>query len=290
MALVIRNAVQNGIKQENAFVAVNEIDDELGWCRVEPRMNDQLMPQRPLEIRISAGGEETAQRQLWAAATARAMVIAAERGKGRSRIYAECPVDDERIPGLLSELGFRDGETVVRMRRKVESGPASVPRPEGCVPIIDELQDPDEKRFFLDREKELFRRDDAEEWLNALREKPLFARMLLTARSGLAGEAIVWADKTSRTGIIGQIYTVPAWRRRGVATYLLEMARRYFDGHTLPDEYTVLTRFSPDRPDGGSLKEIVADVRTRMTPVINLMTGAGYRRGETILRLPGMDL
>ena len=73
MKMIIRNAVQSGQKLENVFEAVDSYENNYGWCRVEPRMNEHLMPERPLEIKISAGGEDEAQIQLLAAAMARAI-------------------------------------------------------------------------------------------------------------------------------------------------------------------------------------------------------------------------
>ncbi|MBQ8953877.1 MAG: hypothetical protein IJ048_07145, partial [Clostridia bacterium] len=121
--MIIRNAVESGRKQENAFVAVDPLENNYGWCRVEPHMNDHLMPEHPLEIKISAGGREEVQQQLLAAAMARAMVIAHEHPGVKARIYAECAPEDEALMERLASLGFADDDAWVRMRRRVVSGP-----------------------------------------------------------------------------------------------------------------------------------------------------------------------
>ena len=56
--MIIRNAHKSGKQLENVFEAVDSLDNNFGWCRVDPLMNGDLMPERPLEIKISAGGED----------------------------------------------------------------------------------------------------------------------------------------------------------------------------------------------------------------------------------------
>lgn len=288
--MIIRNAHESGKKLENVFEAVDLLENKCGWCRVDPLMNGDLMPERPLEIKISAGGQDDVQTQLLAAALTRAMVIAREHPGVKARVYAECAPDDAALMKRLAALGFADDDAIVRMRRRVVSGPATARLPEGCVLIADKLDDPAEHRFFLERAAWLFRIENAEAWLNGLAARPGFRRLLLTARSGLAGEMICWAEPEMRTGVIGQVYTAPDWRRKGVASHLMEAARQYFDAYRLPDEYLPKVRFAKDRPLDDKLLEAVLDVRLRMTTASHLAAAAGYRRDETLLRLPGIDL
>ncbi|MBQ8952569.1 MAG: GNAT family N-acetyltransferase, partial [Clostridia bacterium] len=146
------------------------------------------------------------------------------------------------------------------------------------------------RRFFLERQEQLFHRENARAWLDETAAKPGFRRLLLTARSGLAGELICWMDPEARAGVVGLVYTVPDWRRRGVASYLMEEARQYFDQCRLPEEFLPRLRFAKDRPLEDTLLEAVADVRWRMLPATRLAATAGYRREKTLLRLPGIDL
>ena len=288
--MMIRNAMEAGRRNENAFVAVDSLENVCGWCRVEPRMNGHLMPERPLEIKISAGGQENAQLQLLAAAMARAMVIAREQPEVRARVYAECAPEDDALMERLAALGFDDDDALARMVRRVVAGPSTVRLPEGCVFVNDRLDDATERRFFLEREEQLFRREDARAWLDGISRKPGFRRLLLTARSGLAGELICWTEPETRTGIVGQVYTVPDWRRKGVASYLMEAARQYFNSLRLPEEYLPRVRFAKDRPPEDGLLDAVADVRWRQTAAVNLAATVGYRREKTLMRLPGIDL
>ena len=156
--------------------------------------------------------------------------------------------------------------------------------------IDDRLDDPVERRFFLERAERLFRVENAAEWLESLAARPGFRRLLFTTRSGLAGELICWMEPETRTGVIGQVYTAPDWRRKGVATRLMEAARQYFDTCRLPEEYLPRVRFAKDRPLDDKLLLSAVDVRLRMVAAYHLAAATGYRRDETLLRLPGIDL
>lgn len=267
--MIIRNAVEAGQELANEFVAVDELENCLGRCRVEPVMNDHIMPERPLDIKISAEGRKEAELQLLAAAMARAMVVAKRENPGvKARIYAECRPDNDMLMAQLGMLGFDDSDAIVRMRRRVLSGPNTMPLPAGCAYVADRLTDAVERRYFLDRAGQLFKIPDPEKWLTEASAKPCFRRLLLTARSGLAGELICWAEPDC--GVIGHIYTTPAWRRKGVAAYLMEAARLHFYQCRLP--------------------ESIVDLRLRLTAVSRLAATSGYRRSETLVRLPGIDL
>ena len=265
----IRSAARPGETgaAENQFIAVDELENKLGSCRVEPFDRSGLMPDRPLELRIRADGEGSAVHQLLGTALTRAMMLAKESGVN-ARIYAECAPEDHEKLELYSAIGLMDDDALVRMSRTVVPGPSVMRMPEGCLFITDDLSDATERRFFLERQEKLFMREDAAAWLQEIEKKPMMKRMLLTTRDGLAGELLCWSERGD--GVIGVVYTAPAWRRKGVALYLMEAARQYF--------YQM------------RMRESHIDLRLMQKPVIRLAASAGYRRSGTLMRLPGMNM
>ena len=251
----------------NTFIAVDDLENKLGSCRAELFDRGETMPQRPCEVRISAGGEGGAMMQLLGTAFARAMVLAKESGVN-ARVYAECaPQDDVRMV-LYKTIGLIDDDALVRMSRCVAPGPNVVRLPEGCAFVTDDLTDPQERAFFLERQRQLFGREDAAQWLEEIGQKRMMKRLLLTSREGLAGELVCWAEQGE--GYIGMVYTAPAWRRKGIATHLMEAARQYFYQCRLTESHL--------------------DVRIRQTAVMRMAATAGYRQSEVLMRLPGVDL
>lgn len=265
----IRSAAAPGSTRAagNTFIAVDDLENRLGSCRAEPTVCTELWPERPFSVRISAEGDESARFQLLGTALTRAMVLSKESGMN-ARIYAECPPDEQEALDLYRMIGLIDDDALVRMSRRVVAGPNVVRLPEGCTFIADDLTDAQERAFFLDRQRQLFSRENAEKWLEEISRKPRMKRLLLVSRDGLAGELVCWTE--GGEGVVGMVYVAPVWRRKGVGTHLMEAARQYFFHCGLTESHV--------------------DVQTRMTPMLRMAATAGYRRGETLLCLPGMNL
>lgn len=265
----IRSAARPGHSgaAKNMFIAVDELENRIGSCRAEPFFRGEMLPDRPVEIRISAGGEGSAMMQLLGTAFGRAMALARESGKN-ARIYAECAPQDEVKMGLFKTIGLFDDDALVRMSRTVVHGPITVRLPETCMFLADDLTDPQERAYFIERQSRLFGRENAAQWLEEIGAKPLMKRLLVISRKGLAGELVCWAEEGE--GCIGHVYTAPAWRRKGVALYLMEAARRYFYSCRLMESHV--------------------DVRLRMQAMMKVAASAGYRQSEVLTRLPGVDL
>ena len=267
--MIIQNVTSGKTPLENSFVALDRQANSLGRCDVEPLMNEHLMPGRPYELKLSVQGRPEARLQLYAAGIARAMALARAQSGVNARIYTECPVQNGALMEQLRSLGFIDDDARIRMRRRIVPVSSTVPLPAGCTLVNDRLGDPAERAFFLERAEKLFKLPEPEAWLDAAAQRPCFRRFLLTTRDGLAGELLCWA-RTQQTGVIGLAYTTPAWRRRGVGGYLMEVARDYF--------YQ------------SRIAEAICDVRWQMSDAVNLAARAGYRRSETLMRLPGINV
>ncbi len=265
----IRSAVRPGEtgSEGNTFIAVDDLENKLGSCRVEPFDRAESLPERPFEVKITAGGDSSAMMQLLGTAFARAIVLARDSGSN-ARVYAECRPQDEARMELYRTIGLIDDDALIRMSRCVVPGPNTVRLPEGCAFVTDDLSDAQERAYFIGRQKQLFGREDAVQWLEMIGRKPLMRRLLLTSREGLVGELVLWAEQGE--GYIGLVYTAPAWRRKGIATYLMEAARQYFYQCRLSESHL--------------------DVRLRQTAVMKMAATAGYRQSEILMRLPGVDI
>ena len=88
--------------------------------------------------------------------------------------------------------------------------------------------------------------------------------------NGLRCAAQFMLELANGCGVIGMVYTAPAWRRMGVASYLMESARHYFWQHRV--------------------MECRIEVRSRMTPMLRLAASIGYSREKILKRLPGTNI
>lgn len=223
--MIIRNEkIEPGVSEENTFVARGTNNEITGVCTVTPRVMT-LFSDCPRQYVVNAQGDKRTLHVLYGAAIARAKSLAME-AREPGRIYAEVRADDLASLEVLRALGFRDGDGVVRMFRPVTAQMNLKRLPSGCTVVRDFLADPTERQYFLERYNACYGLDNDDRWLADIAALPDFARILMVSPNDLCGELLVWSE--NGVGVIGIIQTARKWRRKGVASYLIEDARLYF--------------------------------------------------------------
>jgi ribosomal protein S18 acetylase RimI-like enzyme len=267
--MMLRNPREgaNGQPSENVFQALDERTGEiLGSCVITGERKPALYPNRPHQVRLEFdGGQEALDPLLGAAlARARAMCIAE---KEPARIYVRCAPDDAELLDLLKPYGFKDNDGIVRMRRNL---PARNPfrTPTGCVVVKDALEDPQERKYFLERYNELYGTDYDGQWLREFTDAPGFQRFLTVAPTGMAGEVVLW--RADGYGQIGFLQTARRWRHMGVAKYMLGLA------------CDAISEMGP--------RVARADVRAKIPYILSTMEAAGFYQETLITRYPGIDV
>ncbi len=266
--MILRHARESvdGQPLENSFEAIDESSGStLGSCTIYTHVSEQLFPLRPMRIYLDIQGNP-APDALLGAAVARAKELAVQSHMP-CRIFTQVEPDDDQRMISLRILGFKDNDGLVRMRQDLPCA-LTTSIPIGCVVVRDDLDDPIEEKFFLERYNQLFSEDYDFEWLQEFRSKPGFKRILLVAPTGMAGEIIFWQDE--RAGVIGWLQTSKKWRRMGVARCLLELA------------------CSSLHEDG--MEFATAEVQVRIPHVLRAMESAGFHQSALILRYPGIDI
>ncbi len=257
-----------GLDVENAFVALDDLETKIGEASVQGSMVPALCPERPHQILVRASCEAAAEDALLGAATTRALVIARQKPGVPALVYAECAPGDAARMGALMALGYRDEDGLVRTVRALRHGPIYRHLPQGCTIVRDYLADENESKYFLERYNAMFGRSRDMAWLKGLKKLPDFARLLMIAPTGLAGEMVVWSD--SGRGVVGIALTSPAWQRKGVASYLMDLARLYFLDRGLTEAYF--------------------DVRTRLIAAARLAATSGFRPAQMLMRYPAIEV
>lgn len=266
--MILRHAKEpvDGQPIENTFCAVEERSGALlGSSVIYTDYNPVLYPVRPLQVRIQIDGPQ-APDALLGATIARAREICESSGEF-SRIFVHCAPDNLILMDRLVPLGFQDNDGLVKMRLRLPVR-QDVKPPAGCAVVYDTLNDPLERKYFLERYNALYntRRDLA--WLCQYIDRPDFMRILTVAPTGMAGEVLIWREQYS--GVIGYIQTSKRWRKLGVGTYMLALACEAFEQL--------------------ELSHAEANIRVRYPHVLKLMKKAGFEQTEVLMRYPGIDV
>lgn len=251
---------------ENTFVAIDERSGEtLSSSVIYVDYNPTLYPVRPLQVRIQLDGAPVPD-ALLGATIARARDICAQSGHF-SRIYVHCAPEDTQLLESLAPFGFQDNDGLIRMQLRL---PAvhDYKTPAGCAVVYDDLSDPLERKYFLERYNQLFNVQHDQAWLSEYIDRKDFMRILTVAPTGMAGEILIWREGYS--GVIGYLQTSKRWRRLGVASCMLGLACEAFEQQDL---YCA-----------------EMSIRARYPHVLKLLSGAGFVQSELLMRYPGVDI
>lgn len=266
--MILRHAREpiEGVNIDDTFEAVDERSGAtLGSCTIFVHENAELFPGRPIRIYMDIEGDPTPD-ALLGAAVARAKGLAIQYN-APARIFTQVAPDDMQRMESLQALGFKDSDGLVRMCRNLPCE-KNTQMPIGCVIVRDDLDDPIEQKFFLERYNQLFNEEYDFEWLHDFRMQDGFERILIVAPTGMAGECVIWRENGA--GRIGWIYTSRKWRGMNVSRCLLDIACADFE-------------------DDG-LTHAEAEVQARIPGMLHVMEGAGFRQAELLLRYPGVDI
>lgn len=266
--MILRHAREpiDGQSTENIFEAVDEHSGTVTCtCIIYEHENAELFPARPLRIYLDIQGAPVPD-ALLGAAVARAKEIALQSASP-CRIFTQVDPHDTALMASLAALGLKDNDGLVRMQRVI--GNENTPEaPLSCVVVQDDLDDPIEQKYFLERYNQLFNEERDFEWLQDFRNHRNFGRILIVAPTGMAGEAIIWQENGH--GCVAWLFVSRKWRKHGVSKCLL-----------------ALTCAALDKQGLGIVE---AEVQARIPGMLHVMEGAGFHQAELILRYPGIDI
>lgn len=256
----------DGLPIENTFEAIDEKTGALiASCTIYPFENAALYPSRPLRILMQFEGDSVPD-ILLGGAIARAKDIAHQSSLS-SRIYAELAPDDDDLLDKLKIHGFSDNDGLVLMERMTD-GELHYRLPVGCVTVMDELDDPIEQKYFLDRYNLTFGEAYDFEWLERFRSKHGFKRILIVSTTGMVGETVVWED--DHCGKILWIFVAKKWREMGVSATLTDIVCAYFAKQ--------------------DIFRVQAEVQARMPRILPVMEAADFTQSTLLCRYPGVDI
>lgn len=252
---------------ENKYVALDEHELKIGSCSVARRELDRIFTDEPVQYVIKVSCDDECRDLLYGAAVTRARLIAM-RESAPCRIFADLDVNDREGLEVLRALGFGGGDGINRMVRPVTDERITLPVPVHCTIVRDFLENEEERKKCLRRYNECFGEERDMAWLKKLSQKRDFARILMVSPSELCGELMVWSQ--GYTGVIGILQVARAWRRKGVGSYLVEDARKYFASI--------------------GLKDMSFDVWLSSPGCLPLARKCGFRKGEMVRLYPKLEM
>ena len=256
----------DGQPVENTFVAIDEYSGAvLGSSVIYVDYNPGLYPVRPLQVRVQLEGTPLPD-SLLGATIARAKELCIRSGHF-SRIYVHCAPDNQQLLSSLTPFGFQDDDGLIRMKLALPAN-LNFKAPAGCAVVYDDLSDPLERKYFLERYNQLYNVDHDLPWLCSFINREDFMRILTVAPTGMAGEILIWRE--GRSGVIGYLQTSRRWRRLGVASYMLSLACEVFEQQ--------------------NLQYAEASIRARYPHMLKTMSKAGFAQTELLMRYPGIDI
>ena len=199
---------------EDKYIALDDDGREIGRSTVKLKRLDRIFPDCPGQISIHVVADDECRDLLYGAAVTRARLLLGRQQEDRPALE------------ILSCMGFVPQDGIARMTRQVTDEKISLQAPPNCTIVRDTLEDDGEKIRCLRRYNECFGADKDIKWLEELASYDDFRRILMVSPEDLCGELMVWSS--GDTGVIGIIQTARRWRLRGVASYLMEDARKYF--------------------------------------------------------------
>lgn len=199
---------------ENTFVAIDERSGEvLGASVIYVSYNPALFPLRPLQVRIQFDASPVPD-ALLGASVARAREICTQSGE-LSRIYVHCAPDDDALMEQLAPFGFQDNDALIRMRLALPAD-LDFKAPAGCAVVYDDLSDPLERKYFLERYNELFNVQHDLTWLSEFIDRQDFTRILTVASTGMAARSSSGARAAAASSALSRPPSAGAswaWRR-----------------------------------------------------------------------------
>lgn len=251
---------------ENTFEAVDERSGRLlGSCAIYVHRSAELFPARPIRIYMDIQGEPVPD-ALLGAAVARAKELGRQSGEP-CRIFTQADPGNLARKDSLELFGFMDNDGLVSMQRRLP-GDAPGQLPFSSVVVMDDLDDPIEQEYFLDRVNQLYSETYDDEWLAQFRSHEGFTRILIVSPAGMIGEAAIWQENGA--GVIGWLHTAKKWRRKGVCRRIVELACDEFHKR--------------------GLSVASAEVQARIPNLLHIFERLGFRQAELILRYPGFDM
>lgn len=211
-----------GVERESCFIVKDDAGVELGQgsLLVKPMMD--VLPERPLNFIMNLDAHPAAIDMLFGALMIRARVMHQRRGSTPARVVVPCAITDRVKHDYFLSMGFDDTDGEELFRFVMPERLREMPPPLGTGVVRVPMRTQNETDQLVSR----MDRYTGEQWslsrFESILNTPHFTALAVYSGSELCGEIVVSGNGPD--AMIEALYTLPSWRRQGVAMALLSAA------------------------------------------------------------------
>ena len=206
-----------GLPPEDVFVALDDMNNELGRGYVIMSFMPHLYPDCPISIYFSLDSQPAARCMLFGSLVARARQLRDSNLQYRARVYTAVHPADTQLQHFYLECGLQmdDAEDILSLQ--IPAGDGRIPM--SCSVVQAPLNTPEEQNAFAARMGENDLSFITGDYLRSLMRQPHFLALGLYQNSALIGE-ILMAGAGDNCDLVG-IYIRPECRGQGMGRALL---------------------------------------------------------------------
>ncbi|NLW21164.1 MAG: GNAT family N-acetyltransferase [Clostridiales bacterium] len=264
MRLSHPSAPFQGIPAEDVFFAANDQFVQMGYSYIILNMQEDLYPERPLQMYIDIQAQSTARNILLGALLGRSEQLRAHYPQLKGRIYTEISPAQFDLVTFYNQNGFAAGDAREEHSFQLPLGSAQPPM--GCEFASVPLQTPQDQHAFLARLNRYRLSPISHDFLLMQMQQPYFLALGFY-RAGHPVAEIMMTGGSPDTAALVMLYVQRDMRRRGVGRSLLVAACDLMRQRGVTSALT--QGFSGNQAQAGLLRSLGATRRR----VISLLPG-----------------
>jgi GNAT superfamily N-acetyltransferase len=265
MRLSHPSAPYQGIPPQDVFFAANDQYIQLGMGYIILNMQEELYPQRPLQMYIDIQAQSTARNLLLGALLGRAEQIRAQYPHLKGRIYTEFAPSQFDLTTFYQQNGFSANDSREEFIFPLPLGAGQAPM--GCEFASVPLQTVQDQHAFLSRMNRNRLSPIGHDYLTIQMQQPFFLA-LGYYRAGHPIAELMITGASADTAALVMLYVQQDMRRRGVATALLQASCALLRQRGVSSMLTQV--FSANQPQMGLMNSLNATRRRVISMLPNL--------------------
>lgn len=244
MKIVHPQEAINNLNPEDLFIALDDLDNEIGTACILYQYQPGLYPDSPVTLYFNLEGQPAAQYLLFGAVVGRAHQLQRMNPQVRAWLYTALSPADTRMKDFYLHNGFNCDATDDTLLLSVPYGDGRIPM--SCAVALTPLNTYDEQMYFLNRLQlnDLNLLDQAQ--LTGLQHMPHFLALGLYRNGNLIGECLM-AGQGMDCELVA-IYIEQSSRGQGMGRALLHRSMAIMAAEGVTKVYTrVMTRSLPQQ-------------------------------------------